>query len=157
MAAESYFQSNTKYLPKEIGSSTYVSASDLKKANFITIDLSDSNGDSCMTNSYVKIYKKSATEYEYTPYNYCGSDKPAENISHKKPAIDLSFTGKESQISHAGMVMKIYGDTDREKSETKIDGYSWNISVGDGQGGFTEVYNSGTLSANSEKKIDFEC
>ena len=41
--------------------------------------------------------------------------------------------------------------------ETKIDGYSWNISVGDGQGGVTEVYNSGTLSANSEKKIDFEC
>ena len=153
MAAESYFQSNTKYLPKEIGSSTYVSASDLKKANFITIDLSDSNGDSCMTNSYVKIYKKSATEYEYTPYIYCGSDKPAENISHKKPAIDLSFTGKESQISDAGMVMKIYGDTDREKSETKIDGYSWNISVGDGQGGVTEVYNSGTLSANSEKKL----
>ena len=60
MAAESYFQSNTKYLPKEIGSSTYVSASDLKKANFITTELSDSNGDSCMTNSYVKIYKKSA-------------------------------------------------------------------------------------------------
>ena len=153
MAAESYFQSNTKYLPKEIGSSTYISAGDLKKANFITIDLSDSNGDSCMTNSYVKIYKKSATEYEYTPYIYCGSDKPAENISHKKPAIDLSFTGKESQISDAGMVMKIYGDTDREKSETKIDGYSWNISVGDGQGGVTEVYNSGTLSANSEKKL----
>lgn len=153
MAAESYFQSNTKYLPKEIGSSTYVSAGDLKKANFITTELSDSNGDSCMTNSYVKIYKKSATEYEYTPYIYCGSDKPAETISHKKPAIDLSFTGKESQISDAGMVMKIYGDTDREKSETKIDGYSWNISVGDGQGGVTEVYNSGTLSANSEKKL----
>lgn len=153
MAAESYFQSNTKYLPKEIGSSTYVSASDLKKANFITTELSNSNGDSCMTNSYVKIYKKSATEYEYTPYIYCGSDKPAETISHKKPAIDLSFTGKESQISDAGMVMKIYGDTDREKSETKIDGYSWNISVGDGDDGVTEVYNSGTLSANSEKKL----
>lgn len=153
MAAESYFQSNTKYLPKEIGSSTYVSAGDLKKANFITTELSDSNGDSCMTNSYVKIYKKSATEYEYTPYIYCGSDKPVETISHKKPAIDLSFTGKESQISDAGMVMKIYGDTDREKSATKIDGYSWNISVGDGQGGITEVYNSGTLSANSEKKL----
>lgn len=153
MAAESYFQSNTKYLPKEIGSSTYVSASDLKKANFITTELSNSNGDSCMTNSYVKIYKKSATEYEYTPYIYCGSDKPAETISHKKPAIDLSFTGKESQISDAGMVMKIYGDTDREKSETKIDGYSWNISVGDSTGGVTEVYNSGTLSANSEKKL----
>ena len=71
----------------------------------------------------------------------------------KKPAIDLSFTGKESQITDAGMVMKIYGDTDREKSATKIDGYSWNISVGDGQGGITEVYNSGTLSANSEKKL----
>lgn len=153
MAAESYFQSNTKYLPKEIGSSTYVSASDLKKANFITTELSNSNGDSCMTNSYVKIYKKSATEYEYTPYIYCGSDKPAETISHKKPAIDLRFTGKESQISDAGMVMKIYGDTDGEKSETKIDGYSWNISVGDSTGGVTEVYNSGTLSANSEKKL----
>ena len=51
MAAESYFQSNTKYLPKEIGSSTYISAGDLKKANFITIDLSDSNGDSSSSGS----------------------------------------------------------------------------------------------------------
>ena len=74
MAAESYFQSNVKKLPKVIGSSSTVSAKELNDAKYITTELKNEDGESCMENSYVKIYKKSASEYVYTPYIYCGDD-----------------------------------------------------------------------------------
>ena len=153
MAAESYFQSNVKKLPKVIGSSSIVSAKELNDAKYITTELKNEDGDSCMENSYVKIYKKSASEYVYTPYIYCGDEKPEAVAEKEKPLILLNFSDK-NDLKNASFEIKIYGDSKKEASDANISGYSYSISGKfNGENDIKEIYNSGSLSANNKKYL----
>lgn len=72
MAAESYFQDNRSYLPREVGKTATVSLSDLKAAKYITEDVKNANGESCMGSSMVEVKKESTTKYTYKTIFHCG-------------------------------------------------------------------------------------
>ena len=76
MATQSYFQANTNELPKAIGETRTIPLTKLKSANYLKSNLKDADGKSCMDNSYVKVYKKSSSDYTYTAYIYCGEESP---------------------------------------------------------------------------------
>ena len=68
IAAESYLQANTQLKPKTIGESRIINVSDLKKANYLKSDIVNADGESCMEESKVRVYKFSKMEYSYYPY-----------------------------------------------------------------------------------------
>ena len=65
MAAQNYLQENRGQLPKNIGETTTVSIQVLRNNNYLTEDIKDSKGNSCMANSYATVYKESKTKYKY--------------------------------------------------------------------------------------------
>lgn len=157
MAAESYLQSNTKYLPKSIGESKNIDVNVLKNSKFIDKDLTDSKGKSCMTYSYVKVYKLSQNEYTYTPYLYCGDETPKNSEKGKTPVAVLSFSNS-NDVSLASFTIKAYGDDTKKNGnyapETAIDSFNYSISVKSGDNTSpVEVFNSGTLTANRKTSI----
>lgn len=164
-AAESYMQSNRDRLPKSVGETVNVTAQTLKDKHYLKSDISNSKGEDCMTNTFVKVYKASKTKYEYTPIVLCGNEEYNEDDA-PTPTIDLYFsddTGKRNtevlkNISKATMYMTItggeYEDGEIPEGEDKklaIDGYSYIISVQtkDNPTVWREAYNSGTLSGNN--------
>ena len=159
MAAESYIQANKDTAPKSIGECVTVSASDLKNKKFLTDEITNSNNESCMKNSYVKIFKSSNGKYIYTPYIYCGADKASTDSKDKMvPVGEIKFS-KSTDVNKASFTLNLYGDQNKTKGQytptTEIDGYSWSLSVMyDGENSYTEVYNTGTLSANKAKFLE---
>ena len=157
MAAESYVQSNANLLPKNIGEYKNIDINELKQSKYITSDLVDSKGNSCMKYSYVRVYKLSKNEYTYTPYLYCGDETPENTEKGKKPFAILSFSDSKV-VTKASFSLKIYGDDtksgDKYIPETEIESYSYSISAKlNKENTPTEIYNSGTLSANRKKSI----
>ena len=61
VAAQSYAQNNKSIMPKQIGDSIHIKISDLRGSNYLTEDIESSSGESCMENSYVRVYKLSST------------------------------------------------------------------------------------------------
>ncbi len=159
MAAESYLQANKDTAPRSIGECVTVSASDLKNKKFLTDEITNSNNESCMKNSYVKIFKSSNGEYIYTPYIYCGADKASTDSKDKMvPVGEIKFS-KSTDVNKASFTLNLYGDQNKTKGQytptTEIDGYSWSLSVMyEGENSYTEIYNTGTLSANKAKTLE---
>lgn len=80
LAAENYLQDHRDQLPKNIGETTTISISVLKLNKYITEDIKDGSGQSCMTNSYVTAYKETKTKYVYKVHLYCGSDTKSDEV-----------------------------------------------------------------------------
>lgn len=78
MAAKSYFQDNRNKLPKVVGETSTISLNVLRESKYLTEDIKDANGASCMENSYVKVSKESTTKYIYKTSLYCGNDEVPE-------------------------------------------------------------------------------
>jgi prepilin-type N-terminal cleavage/methylation domain-containing protein len=164
MAAETYVQENKSDMPKDIGESVNVSVNTLKDTNYLKKDISNADGESCMESSYVRIYKLSKTEYTYTPYIYCGDDEVPEVEEVPTPTIKVKFSdesGEEettnvfSGVSSAILKISLTGGKTQAGSAIEIDGYSFAISYKNNvEDDYTEVYNSGTLSANRKEKIE---
>lgn len=159
MAAESYLQANKDNAPRSIGECTTVSVVDLKNKKFLTDDITNSDSKSCMKNSYVKIFKSSNGEFIYTPYIYCGDAKETSSSKEKMvPMGEIKFS-KTTDVNRASFVLNLYGDQNKTKGHytptTEIDGYSWSLSVMyEGDTSYTEIYNTGTLSANKAKSLE---
>ena len=66
MAAELYFQANKDMLPKRIGEEKVVYLTQLRESKFLKSDIKNDKGESCMTNSFVRVYKLDKQEYSYT-------------------------------------------------------------------------------------------
>lgn len=160
IATESFIQANTKYKPKNIGQVKRIPISLLKQKNYLKDDIKNANGESCMNESYVRVYKVSKNEYSYLSYLYCGSEtKPAEE-DVPNPVISIKFSdGKVSNknnlselenVSRAHAIINIKGcdtsDTNLCKEIVPIDGYK--IVLLGGESRLNELYDSGTLSAN---------
>ena len=158
MATQSYFQANTDELPKAIGESRTISLNELKSANYLKNNFKDANGKSCMERSYVKVYKKSNSDYTYTAYIYCEGDPEEDNTDTvNRPDVDISFEGDSNaagnlqNVSTAYLVIEIKGDSE---SETAIEGYSYSLSVQTKADSYLrEVYNSGTLKGNGQTTV----
>ena len=78
MSAQTYMQNNKNLVPKIIGETTILKISDLRLSNYLTEDIKNEKGESCMEKSYVRVYKLSNTEYTYTTFLYCGNEEVPE-------------------------------------------------------------------------------
>ena len=166
MAAQSYYAENRSELPKEIGESNKVKASVLRSSNFLKSDLKNGKNESCMTESFVKVIKKSKSDYKYTAYLYCGTETPIDDTNENKPYVEAKFTagaddsnlsinddGEIQNVSTARLKVTIYGSEKEKNVENKtvaIEGYNYSISAEiKGETELREVYTSGSLSANN--------
>ena len=81
LSAQTYMQNNKNLVPKIIGESSIIKVSDLRTSKYLTEDIKNDKGESCMEKSYVRVYKLSNTEYTYTTFLYCGSEEvPPEEV-----------------------------------------------------------------------------
>jgi len=162
MATKSYLESNTEDMPKSVGEVKKIDLNTLRKSNFITEDIKDSKGNSCMKESYVRVYKYAKSKYTYSPYLYCGNEKAPKVERVPGPIISVAFTdaygntGGEAltNVSKARIAVTMNGGTNTDGSVLSIEGY--NLSILAKHAGETEkkeVYNSGTLSANYEHTL----
>ena len=55
MSAQTYIQNNKNLVPKIIGESKNIKVSDLRAGNYLTEDIKNNKGESCMENSYVRV------------------------------------------------------------------------------------------------------
>jgi type IV pilus assembly protein PilA len=161
MATESYLQANKQSMPKNIGDVVNVSLKDLLDSNYLTEEVTNTKNESCMENSYVRVYKYSKTEYTYTPYIYCGDDAVPVTEEAPKPEITIKLSDDSdsddkkvfNNVSAATMNVTITGG-DINGNKIEIDGYLFSISTkSKASEDYKEVYNSGTLSANKETTI----
>ena len=167
MSAQTYLQNNKNLVPKVVGESKVIKVSELRKNNYLTKDIKNKKGESCMENSYVKVYKLSNTEYTYTTYIYCGDEEVPEEETVPKPKLEAKFTDSSgdddaitlNNVSDAYLFIDISAASDDElqayknnNNEIKIDGYSFKIYVKNNNE-IQEAYNSGSLSAGREEKI----
>jgi prepilin-type N-terminal cleavage/methylation domain-containing protein len=161
MATESYLQANKQSMPKNIGDSVNVPLKDLLNSNYLTDEVKNTNNESCMENSYVRVYKYSKTEYTYTPFIYCGNDEVPVTEAAPEPIITIQLTDDTdstdkkvfNNVSAATMNVTIKGG-DANGTAIAIDGYLFAISTKkSASDDYKEVYNSGTLSANKENTI----
>lgn len=158
MATQSYFQANKDELPKAIGESRTIPLTKLKSTNYLKNNIKNADGKSCMENSYVKVYKKSNSDYTYTAHIICPGDTPTnEEQTDNEPEISISFEGEknaEGNLQNVATAFLVIDITGGNKSETIIDGYSYSLSVQTkGDSYLREVYNSGSLKGNGKTTI----
>ena len=167
MSAQTYMQNNKNLVPKIIGESSIIKVSDLRKTNYLTEDIKNEKGESCMEKSYVRVYKLSNTEYTYTTFLYCGNEEvPADEVV-PSPVITAKFSDSSgiikddllNNVSDAYLYIEINAATADEITSYKsqgtqivIDGYTFKIFVYKGTQK-VEAYNSGSLSGGKEEKI----
>lgn len=163
MAAESYFQDNRNYLPKTVGGkSTKITLKDLKAAKYLTEDIKNASGESCMDNSIVEVTKQSTTKYVYKTKLYCGKEKPSEE-DLIKPTITINYvdennivienTSQIDDVSKAKFIIKYTGGT-KDGKKLKISGYNYTILVGvNNSSEYREIYTSGSLNGNNKEEI----
>lgn len=177
MAAKMYVQNNRDLLPRNIGETVLVKFDVLKKSNYLKETVTNDKGESCMENSVIRIYKLSNSEYTYTPYLYCGSEKvpgdlptPTPDVRGFKfnynadtdkdkdgnPIVDENGNPVISSVSKASFSFKIFGKRETDTiGSGEIYGYSYSILVKQNNTEFTEAFSSGTLSGNNKTEIEF--
>jgi prepilin-type N-terminal cleavage/methylation domain-containing protein len=166
MAAQNYLQENRGLLPKSIGETSNVSVNVLKENNYITETIKNYNKQSCMENSYVSIYKESATKYVYKAHLYCGNEEPTISIAKSTPDITIKFMDSLGNVydkskpemlqnvSDAKFVITFSGGKRSDGTKIALEGYSYSILTkvaGDNE--LKEVYSSGTLNGNGNTDI----
>ena len=55
MAAQTYLQNNKSLVPKVIGETKNIRVIEFRNANYLTENIKNSKGESCMENSYVRV------------------------------------------------------------------------------------------------------
>ena len=167
MSAQTYMQNNKNLVPKIIGESTAIKVSDLRSSNYLTEDITNSKGESCMEKSYVRVYKLSNTEYTYTTFLYCGDEEVPDEEELPKPIVVAKFSDSTGEakderlnnVSDAYLYIELNAASDsdiqnfkNQGTDIKIDGYSFRIFiVKDGKK--QEAYNSGSLSGGRQEKL----
>ena len=167
MSAETYLQNNKNLVPKIIGDSSIIKVSDLRKSKYLTEDIKNGKGESCMEKSYVRVYKLSNSEYKYTTFLYCGDEEVPEDEVVPSPIVTARFSDSSGEIkddllnnvSDAYLYIEIHSATDDQIAMYKsqgtpvvIDGYTFKIFVYKGTEK-VEAYNSGSLSGGREEKL----
>ena len=161
MAAKMYMQANRELLPRTIGDQSVVQVSELRRTNYLKMDVTDKAGNSCMEKSFVRVYKLDEQEYSYNTYLYCGDEEVPEEVEVPQPEIiDFKFNGytEESDFTNvktSTFSFKIKGNHD----DTTIGIYSYSYTIyaksgTDPSGGFAEVYYSGDIKAGYEPTLE---
>ena len=161
-SCESYIQHFTDETPKAIGEVKRISLKKLYDSNYLKDIIKNSKGESCMINSYVRVYKLSDKEYVYIPYIYCGDDKVPEIEDVYKPTINMYFATNDNSkdnkifndLDNAYIYMDITGGTTKGGNPIAIDTYSFTISIKDSYGKELEVYSSEDIYANRKNNLN---
>ena len=161
MAAQMYLQSNRSLFPKLIGDETRINISELKKKSYLKEDVTNEAGESCMDNSFVRVYKLSETDYSYTTYLYCGNEKAPAEIDYPEPVVkDFKFSGGSrnpdgsfSDVKDAKFSFTMKGA--EKNPEIGIYSYSYSIYVRSNDPGaiYTQVYDSESIKGGMENTI----
>lgn len=151
MACENYLKQNTKYMPKAIGEEKEIQLKTLKAAKYLKEDVINSSGESCMENSYILVYKKSLSEYEYDVHMLCGSDSK-DDITNTLPVPNVQIQFKDANKGYKDLilVLEIFGSED-ESSPAEISGYSFTINSDD-----STIFNSGALTGGGNTELTIE-
>lgn len=150
-AAKSYLENNSNLRPKEIGESIKIGLRELKNANFLKENVTNSKGESCMDKSYVYVHKNSYGKYTYEGVLNCGDNEQQDINNVAKPIVkDFSFKNS-NDVKNASFSMTLYGSID---NTIEIEGYSYTITfISGGLNKNTNTYNSKTISGAGHKKI----
>lgn len=159
-ACESYIQNNIDKAPKIIGDSTNISLKTLREEEYLNKTIYDTNKDSCMENSYVRVYKLNPKEYTYLPYLYCGKEKKSIIEELPTPTVKILFIdGNDSDnynlifnnIKQSRMYIEMNGGVNTFGRQIEIDTYEVHISIRTEKNpNFVEKYSSGVISANKK-------
>ena len=153
VAAKQYLQDNKDQAPKAIGEYKIITAKELKDTKYLTSDLKNSRGETCMKESFVRVYKSEGTDYSYTAYLYCGNEKAPDEIEAISPVITKFDFSNADDVSSASFTMTMEGSEDKN-NPLEIDSYSFTISTMlEDNTSYQEVYNSGSVPGNHNTKI----
>ena len=92
MAGKSYAQDHSNVLPNSIGEKKDIYANVIKNAKYLKNNLVNTDGKSCMANSFIRVYKYDETGYTYTAYIFCEGDVIPEEIEPIGPEINVQFS-----------------------------------------------------------------
>lgn len=159
-ACQSYISNNKSLAPKTVGDSTNVSFKVLKEEKYLISDIYNSNNESCMEKSYVRVYKLNSKEYTYLPYMHCGKESIPEVEEVVTPTVKILFIdGKEennnnlifNNINESRIYIEMDGGKDSFGRDIELYTYEMTISMKTKSNPkLTEYYNSGVISANKK-------
>lgn len=157
-ACETYIDNNKSRAPKTVGESVNITLKELKEKRYLIDDVYNSNKESCMDNSYVRVYKLNPKEYSYLPYLYCGKDKVPEVEDLPNPSTKILFIDSNNEndnnlifnsINESRIYIEITGGEDSFGRQIEINTYEITISMttkDDPE--LKEYYSSGVINAN---------
>ena len=157
-ACESYIFNNRDKAPKSIGDTVNISLKTLKEQGYLIKDIYNSSKESCMNDSYVRVYKLNMKEYTYLPYLYCGKEKKKDLEELPTPTVNILFIdGKEvnnnnlifNNIKESRIYIEMIGGEDSFGRQIEMDNYEITISMRTKDNPkLVEEYSSGVISAN---------
>lgn len=159
-ACESYINSNKTVAPKVIGDSVNIDLSILRNNNYLTKDIYNSKKESCMKNSYVRVYKLNKNEYTYLPYLYCGNEEKSDVEIVPAPSVKILFIDDNDEsnnnlifnnINESRIYLEIVGGEDSFGRQLEINNYEMTIYVQTkNNDDLVKAYSSGVISANKK-------
>ncbi|MBR5370407.1 MAG: type II secretion system protein [Bacilli bacterium] len=157
-ACEAYIYSNRNKAPSVIGDTVNIDLKTLKNENYLDKDIYNSKNESCMDNSYVRVYKLNQKEYTYLPYLYCGKSKRNEVEELPTPIVKALFIDSNDEdnntlifnnLNQSRLYIEMIGGVDSFGREIEIDTYEITISMSTNENKeLKEYYYSGKISAN---------
>lgn len=153
MAAKSYIQINKERAPKLNGEIVKITFAELKDAKYLTEDIVNSKGASCMNNSYVEIEKVRDDNYKYSAHIYCGGEMPPGDVDSDEPVLksEIVFSNLNNP-NISSFSFTIAGSESDE--DIGISSYSYIIYTKQiGQSDYMEAYNSGPKSGKNNYSI----
>ena len=155
-----YIYQNRDKAPKTVGDSVNISLKTLKEAKFLSKHIYNSKKESCMENSYVRVYKLNPKEYSYLTYLYCGNEKVKEVEEVVTPTINILFIdGKNdssnnlifNNINESRIYIDMVGGEDSFGRDIELYTYEVNIYMATKSNpDMKEYYSSGVINANKK-------
>ena len=153
-ATKLYLQNNKDITPKSIGEYKIITAKELKNNNYLKSTLKNIKGESCINESFVRVYKSENRDYSSVAYLYCGKEKRPNNIETITPVITKFDFSNSNDVTEANFIVKMEGSEDNNNS-LEIDSYNFIISTkSENDTEYQEIYNSGTVPGNHNIKIN---
>ena len=159
--SKKYVKNNNEYLPNDVGEAKVITLNQLKNDKYLKDDILDSYGNSCMNESYVRIYKFSKNEYSYLPYLYCGTDKKDIVEIIPKPTIEIYYTDFNDNILENNNIKNIKetkfninlsGGLTTNYNKLDLVNYSYSIFIYYNNE-YLEIYNSQVIDANESEDL----
>lgn len=157
-ACETYVEDNKDKAPKTIGDSVNIDFKTLKEAKYLTEDILNNNRESCMDNSYVRVYKYNTKEYSYLPFLYCGKDEVSEIEKVPEPNVKILFIDGNDEnnnnlifnnINESRIYIELNGGEDSFGKPIELNTYEIIISMRTkNNSDLVNVYSSGVINAN---------